>query len=189
MLLELVQAPVARLGLRIVGEKIAKLLAELVEGASAESVRSRWPPGCRPSLASVEAVGALDAGDLRALRDAVAADLGFDEKFGDPSFGFAFPGLSAAAKEAGGSLLDSVYDVFRGSGGFRLDGMEVNRTTWERSFREANPQVEVCPACVSAPLPGPARDHSLVDADHYLPKTKYPALAVHGLNLVPMCKA
>lgn len=190
MLLELNQSALACQELREVGEEVLALLERLAAGESAGSVRKRWPPGRRPKAAVVEAVAALAPEEQRLLCKAVASDLIFDEKFGDPTFEFAFPGLDATVQEAGKALLVSVYeDVFCGKKGIAVAGKEVSRTIWEESFRKANPEVEVCPACLSSPLEGPARNSSLSDADHYLPKSKYPALVVHGLNLVLMCQS
>ena len=49
--------------------------------------------------------------------------------------------------------------------------------------------IKVCPGCDGTP---PSRDlyadRIREDVDHFLPKSKYPVLAVHPLNLVPLCK-
>ncbi len=188
MLLELTESLVARVELRIAGERIVEMLSQLAAGASAESVRDSWPPGHRPRADAVAAVAELSVDERGALRDAVAADLAFDADFENPAFRFAFPRLDPTVRAAGASLLSSMYhDVF-GSAGFRFADIPVNRKSWEASFRQANPGIGVCPACVSNPLEGPVGDRSLVDADHYLPKSKYASLAVHGLNLIPLCK-
>jgi len=189
MLLELKQSPMARDGLRRAGEEIVELLAQLAAGRSPAEALSLLPAGHRPKAKAVEAIAALPVEERRALRDAVEADLAFDVDFDEPSFEFAFPTLSDATKEAGKGLLTSMYkDVFCRGGGFKVGSTIITRSSWEQSFRDANPRIKVCPACLSARLPRPARGRSLVDADHYLPKSKYPALAVHGLNLVLVCK-
>lgn len=187
MLLELTQSSLAEEGLRRVGVEVLKMLDQLAAGASAQEARESWDLGTPPSMGAVEAVRALTASQRGSLRAAVDADLAFDAAFADPRFEFAFPRLDADTKKAGRELLDSLYAIFRDSG-FHLDGEVVNRKRWEESFRHANPTIEICPACVVARLPPPVRGRSLVDADHYLPKSKYAALAVHGLNLVPLCK-
>lgn len=189
MLLELEQSQIAREGLRSAGEEIVRLLDRLAAGSTAAAALAHWPSARRPRIEAVEAVAALPADEQEALRDAVRADLAFDEDFDEPSFEFSFPALSDATKKAGAALLVSMYkDVFCQGEGFKVGSTSITRAIWEESFREANPRVKVCPACLNARLPRPARGRSLVDADHYLPKSKYPALAIHGLNLVLVCK-
>ncbi|MGH2975690.1 MAG: hypothetical protein ACRDLL_12590 [Solirubrobacterales bacterium] len=80
-------------------------------------------------------------------------------------------------------------DVFSDKVGFEFGNAEqANRTTWEADFRLANPDVRICPACLISELGLPIGKRTIIDADHYLPKSAYPPLAVHGLNLIPMCK-
>lgn len=69
-----------------------------------------------------------------------------------------------------------------------------------RSYRKANLSLKVCPGCdgdpplsVSThyhPRPDGKLHHALwlnANIDHFLPKSKYPCLAVHPLNPVPLC--
>lgn len=69
-----------------------------------------------------------------------------------------------------------------------------------QSYRQMNLRLKVCPGCdgepplrVSArarPRPDEKPHHPLwlsANVDHFLPKSKYPCLAIHPLNLVPLC--
>ncbi len=86
-------------------------------------------------------------------------------------------------------LFESFYNpgfYASGGGGYRLraikdQGFDVfDKTEFLRLFIKANPNLGVCPMC----------DGSLGDAevDHFLPKSKYPFLSMHPLNLVPICQ-
>jgi hypothetical protein len=189
MILELTQPRLAEAeGLGAVGESVLAVLGSLADGDPVDVALVDWQIGLIPPERLFKAVADLDDGDRLALYEAVEADFGFDAGFQDPRFEFEFPRLSDPAKAAAKGLFEWLYEGRFCKAGFLVAGTEVSRTTWEASFREANREVEVCPACVSATLPEPLGRHSLVDADHYLPKSIYPLLAVHGLNLVPICQ-
>lgn len=190
MLVELRQPTSARDELGTACAEIASLFERLAtKGATETSVLEGWPYR-RPNTTTLRQALALPDGDRAALRDAVHADLEFAERFDDPTFRFRFATLEDDVKSAGKALLVSMYDdVFRRGKGFSSGpGGGVNRSSWEEDFRSANPEVGLCPACLISELEEPVDDTSLIDADHYLPKSIYPPLAVHGLNLVPMCK-
>ncbi|HKO39027.1 MAG TPA: hypothetical protein VJU14_11740 [Solirubrobacterales bacterium] len=189
MLLELKQSPLAA-ELKVANQEIVRLFEALAtEGADFENAMRAWDHPEHPTEASIEAVLALPLTEREALARAVAADVSFDDSFDDSGFAFAFPALGAETREAGKLLLVSMYKkVFRGRGFSLPANPEVTRTTWEAAFREANPAIKVCPACLLADLEKRIERRAAVDADHYLPHSRYPALAVHGLNLVPTCQ-
>jgi hypothetical protein len=189
MLLELTQSPLA-IELRRANEEIVRLLEAIAaEGADYESAMRAWNHPGKPPKASVEAVLALSREEREALRRAVEVDVEFDAAFDDEGFAFAFPALDDKTRKAGKQLLTSMYDsVFSGAGFSLPANPVVNRVTWELAFREANPLIKVCPACLVANLEWRIEGRAATDADHYLPRTYYPALSVHGLNLVPTCK-
>jgi hypothetical protein len=193
MLLELRLSDVAREGLEAACEAIVALLAHLAtEAATVESVDTTiWPHGGL-NKQELEAVLALPAQQRERLHDAVRADLRFAEEFGSSDFAFLFPELEETIKQAAKPLLISMYErVFKQKQkGFLFGAQGVaNRTTWERDFHAFNPDLEVCPACTIEVLERPVGVLTLADADHYLPKSSYPPLAVHGLNLVLLCKS
>lgn len=189
MLLELRQSPLA-LDLKVANEGIVRLLEALAaEDADYESAMSVWDHPGKPTKASVEAVLALSQAEREALCRAVEVDVAFDESFDRSDFAFTFPALEERTRAAGKRLLASMYDTVFSGGGFSLPANpKSTRTSWELAFRETNPTIRVCPACLLSNLEGRIRDRAAVDADHYLPRALYPMLCVHGLNLVPICK-
>lgn len=64
--------------------------------------------------------------------------------------------------------------------------VQLNRQTVLRAYLEAQ-KINVCPGCDGAP-PSIADEHIYEDLDHFFPKSKYPFLSVHQLNLTPFCK-
>lgn len=145
-----------------------------------------WPHSGGPARKKVEAVLALPLQDRLALADAVAVDLNFES--GGDRHEFAFFGLAKEARKAGKELMGSMYEDVFGRGHFLLGGGEVgSRRTWEDAFRAANPDLRVCPACLAGLLETRIEGRSAIDLDHYLPKSLYPPLTVHGPNLVPLC--
>lgn len=185
MLVELNRSPVAE-GMAAVNAAIVELL-EAIAGASdyADAIAG-WGYSL-PSEADVGALLALDASARRQLVEAARTDMEFDPRQGDHEF--AYPRLDPAIREAAKPLLVWMYNsVFKRGRGFVLTAeLAANRSSWEAAFREANPDLHVCPACLSADLLERIGGRSSVDLDHYLPKAVYPALSVHGLNLVPIC--
>ncbi len=190
MLLELKQSELARKGLGAACESVIELFEGLAApGASVEALIESWPHAKAPKTSVLAGVLALGDAEREALRDAVRSDIGFAEDFGRAGFSFSFASLAPQTRAAGAKLLSSLYEeVFCRGSGFRFGvGENANREAWEQSFREANPEIEICPACASSLLEPRVRGRSLIDADHYLPKSRYPPLSVHGLNLVPLC--
>jgi hypothetical protein len=54
-------------------------------------------------------------------------------------------------------------------------------------FIESNPGLEMCPCCDENRLYSKNKATIRTEIDHFLPKTKYPHLACHPYNLVPVC--
>ncbi|HEX5712269.1 MAG TPA: HNH endonuclease signature motif containing protein [Solirubrobacterales bacterium] len=169
-------------------ESIVELLrkAATAEVVSYENTMEGWGHSGVPARKKVEAVLALPLADRVALASAVAADLRFES--GSDRYEFAFFELSESARKAGKELMGSMYkDVF-GGGSFVLgSGEEGSRGAWEDAFRAANPNLRVCPACLVGVLETRIEGRSAIDLDHYLPKSLYPPLSIHGPNLVPLC--
>ncbi len=187
MLIELTKSKLAE-ELAGANTSIVELLqrAASAEEVSYDEAMANWTHPGKPARAKVKAVLALSRDDRAALADAVAVDLGFET--GGKGFEFAFLSLAEAVQKVGKELMGSMYeDVFRNSS-FQLDsGEQANRRTWEDAFRAANPDLRVCPACLAGLLETRINGRSAIDLDHYLPKSIYPPLAVHGPNLVPLC--
>jgi len=178
------------LEMKAANESIVRFLEAIgAEGADYASAMDAWDHPGQPEKAGVEEVLALPQAEREALWRAVEEDIGFDASIDDEAFVFAFAGLAERTRRAGKRLLASMYDsVFAGKGFALPAHSEVNRTTWEYAFRAANPAIRVCPACLINSLEWRIEGRAASDADHYLPRNLYPALSVHGMNLVPICK-
>lgn len=114
------------------------------------------------------------------------------------------PDISASAREIIKELLINFYEDILVDKGVTADvlGEEKALDHQEilRSYRQANLRLKVCPGCDGEPPLGLASriqvqpDGKLketlwlsANVDHFLPKSKYAFLAVHPLNLVPLC--
>ncbi len=186
----LIELNKSRLAAELAGanDSIVALLrkAAAATEVSSEEVLADWPHAGGPARAKVEAVLELPLEDRRALADAVAADLDFEA--GGDGYEFAFLELNEATRKAGKGLMGSMYEDVFGRGRFLLEnGEEGNRRSWEDAFRAANPDLRVCPACLAGLLETRIDGRSAIDLDHYLPKSFYPPLTIHGPNLVPLC--
>lgn len=113
----------------------------------------------------------------------------FHESAASSDFTFRFQTLDEATRKALKDFLEPFYtsllkDGFPPEvhgGPHKLDRMQLLDC-----FDAANPRLQVCPAC-DGQKPSMIEQRSLADADHYLPKSLYPFLCVHPLNLVPTC--
>jgi hypothetical protein len=63
---------------------------------------------------------------------------------------------------------------------------KFGRHQFVSAFWKANKNLGVCCGC-DFPRPDEADGRHYDDTDHFLPKSKYPFLSVHPLNLVPLC--
>lgn len=189
-LLEVKQSEVARDGLEAATAAILELFEGIREGAAQEDLRERWKPSRNPSMSALKRVLELPPEAREELEEAVKADLAFPDGFADREYRFCFQQLEPEIRKPAQELLASIYDnVFCRGTGFEFGpGRFVNRGIWEDEFHGANPKLTVCPTCAAYDLPPRIGEISLNDVDHYLPRSKYPALSVHSLNLVLVCK-
>ncbi len=56
----------------------------------------------------------------------------------------------------------------------------INKKEWIKKYKQNNPFLDICPFC-------DCQYHKEVTIEHYLPKSIYPFLAVHPMNLIPCC--
>lgn len=124
----------------------------------------------------------------RAIATSVRTDVEMDPR--DPTFDFAWPKLSDDDGKHAKALFVSLYnDAFCGSGFAGLPGQQLGKLsskTYEAAFRKSNRATPICPACLGY-LPNRVLGRSAVDREHYFPKSVYPPLALHPLNLVLTC--
>ena len=116
------------------------------------------------------------------LYNSFCNDIEFYKKYDDVDFTFK---LSNDCKEIKDWLI-KFYDVLTDNirGGFppSITGLAdtLNSAYWWESIYRANNQ-DTCPIC----------DTLLIETDsieHFLPKSKYPALSIHPFNLFPSCE-
>jgi predicted DNA-binding protein (UPF0251 family) len=139
---------------------------------------------------------ALTVAEREQLRDAFYHDIRFRRYANNETFEFSYPQLDEHIQLAGQKLLVAFYEGL-GSGFTKLPKQKVdplNRAVFERMYRKTNREelkIMLCPACLewlSSPVPGESgKPKSLVDCDHFLPKSIYPPLAVHPFNLTFIC--
>jgi hypothetical protein len=152
----------------------------------------------------IPALLTLSKKEREALRDAFYNDIKFYESLEGPDYTFDFPSLPKNAKNAyeiGKAFLLLFYERLAGEG-FR-DGPKkrstfaITREDVENAYRAANNEMKfICPACLGS-LEAPAEKlsannvmtkKSLIECEHFFPKSLYPPLIVHPNNLVLVCK-
>ena len=102
------------------------------------------------------------------------------------------PPVSQVAYDAAAELAGNFYKILcDGVPGKIIGETEpLNRQTVLRAYANAQRVIHlnVCPGCDGAP-PSTTADGLLhEDIDHFFPKSKYPFLSIHPLNLTPYCK-
>jgi len=144
----------------------------------------------RPMLQHMQAIAGLASADKQALVEAFEHDqqfhLAFEANSSQPR---RLRGLSSfqnqGAVEAVRGFFESFYAPnFYANAGYdipQVDGSVVrfHRGEFFKHFQVANPQMCVCPMCDG--------DWGEPHVDHFYPKSQYPYLSCHPLNLVPIC--
>ena len=147
----------------------------------------------KPITAALAEIIQLPPAERQQLRDAFRYDIKFRRYADQDTFDFKYPHLPAHVQLAGQKLLVAFYEGLS-SGFSKLPRQKVDplsRTSFERLYRQTNAAMRLCPACLEL-LSGPIEDDagkqkSLVDCDHFLPKSIYAPLAVHPFNLTFIC--
>jgi hypothetical protein len=125
----------------------------------------------------------------KAILDAFAHDVDFGTHLNDKNFKFSYTILlDESTKCAVKPLMLSFYEFLDYGIDYCNEGeqFKINRDILIASFFESNPNLEVCPACDGS-RPDKIDCKIYADADHFLPKSKYPFLSVHPANIVPLC--
>lgn len=156
------------------------------------------------TLAKYVAKSRDPAGMQQKILDAFDHDIYFHEHITDHDFRFFYlETLTERTRKAIRPLMESFYTHLLAKSGFPtcIHGHQdaISRDAFLKLFWQNNLTVKVCPAC-DAPqsdqfgvLPdedaeaGDDPFKAFDDADHFLPKSKYPFLSVHRHNLVPLC--
>lgn len=127
-------------------------------------------------------------------------DIRFADSLDDPDFRFQYPNLTETNRNLIKPLMVAFYEDLLISGfveAIHGDTEKLDRDGFIASFWRNNEGLKTCPAC--------DRERSDVilkrnittgeienlkiysDADHFLPKSKYPFLSLHPFNLFPLC--
>lgn len=122
-------------------------------------------------------------------KDAILADFRHDRTFWDhkdnATFQFRLLGGSTNKnRQRVGTWLIGYYKRFSGTVG--LDGpisedvQSILKKSWFDAYRKKNKQRNTCAACDGSMNHG-------ITVEHFLPKSRYPALSMHPYNLLPFC--
>lgn len=123
------------------------------------------------------------------ILDAFDNDVTFHESLDDPNFHFQFNALEKEIRDILKPLMVSFYGDLLASGfETAIHGQpgKLDRDAFVASFWKVNSRLEVCPAC-DRQRSDKVDNKVYDDADHFLPKSKYPFLSLHYENLVPLC--
>lgn len=125
------------------------------------------------------------------LRNVLAADMRFDENSCSGHLLTTTLDQNDEAVKSAKSMMIGFYEaILREGVPAALVGEldDFDRQVFLGLFLKAH-AIKACPGCDGQP---PSidlyADKVREDVDHFLPKSKYPILAVHPLNLVPLCK-
>ena len=112
----------------------------------------------------------------------------FDRHINNGAYIFQFSTLPVAVKGSLKPLLIEFYLILSKASfpATVSKSVRYRRRDFVKDFWKKNPQINVCPAC-DGMKPDEVNENVSSDADHYLPKSEYPCISVHPLNLVPTC--
>jgi hypothetical protein len=116
-------------------------------------------------------------------------DINFHHYVNDSQFTFSYNSLNKQASKVIKELLELFSTELLASGfpeTIHGDKGTFDRDRFVSSFWQANPKLEVCPAC-DRPRSPMVDNKIFSDADHFFPKSRYPFLSIHHANLVPLC--
>jgi len=124
------------------------------------------------------------------ILDAFEHDIKFHKQINNPCFQFSYTMiLDETTKEAVRPLMTGFYEDLLAFGypeSIHGQPEKFDRDAFIGAFWKANPDLKVCPACDGF-RPDKVDTKTYANADHFLPKSKYPFLSVHSANLVPLC--
>lgn len=117
------------------------------------------------------------------IYDALKHDMEFDLHIGDSGFRFWEKELSREQTEKVKALVLHLYEQLFYKGKTRASGQQFSYQEFKEGLSPGK-RINVCPACLGY------RDDLKAnggEADHYLPKAKYPGLIFHPANLAVIC--
>jgi hypothetical protein len=127
----------------------------------------------------------------------VLADFILDQEYytriNDSTFAFSLLPSKSNAHEVAKKCLCEYYDFLGEGYPSELVGHSVGEPAFMKEdvvsgYKSTNPNIEyVCPSCDQAFTDSPAGNEEGYTLDHFFPKSLYPAICLHPLNLIPMC--
>lgn len=95
-----------------------------------------------------------------------------------------------------GNFFYGFYDVWQGAGfqGYLFGaetavGRNYTRSAFVQHFAAKNDNLFICPICDASAYRNEISTGTYTSIDHFFPRSKYPHLSIHPLNLLPMCPA
>jgi hypothetical protein len=134
-----------------------------------------------------------------AEKSQVLADFTHDQDYyvqiDNPSFIFSLVPTKSTAHEIASKLLNKFYSLLSEGYPSELVGHAPGLQPFSKSslvagYVKSNPNIEyVCPCCDNAFTEVPRTiDGQGYTIEHYFPKSIYPSICVHPMNLIPMCE-
>jgi len=124
------------------------------------------------------------------LLKAFKNDVNYHLQWDNPDYEFEFFALNVDLQTLITDLMTSLYDKLVDDKGFPKSTMQstthFNRKHMVLQWEKLNQELNVCPTC-DGEKPTQINNVPLNDADHFFPKSIYPFLALHPINLVPIC--
>lgn len=122
------------------------------------------------------------------VADAIEHDRQFDVQWGTPGFAMQFPRLYPDWLEPVEAVASRFYDWLAATGFdsvvFSLAGGNISRARIMDAFWAEHPKV--CGYC-DGPLGEKSESAEANDCEHFLPRSKFPHLAIHPRNLFSAC--
>ncbi|MEO8408686.1 MAG: hypothetical protein ABI476_09675 [Oxalobacteraceae bacterium] len=142
---------------------------------------------------AVDALGVMARADLATavlVADAIEHDATFDNQWSVAGYELRFPRLYPAWLDAVKLVAEPFYDLWLSGSGFAkaefgLQGEDMTRDRIMKAFRP--PSFRICGYC-DGPLGDVGTTVEANDCDHFFPKSKWPHLAIHPVNLFAACK-
>lgn len=126
------------------------------------------------------------------LQDFVT-DQSYFQRISDGSFSFSLLPQKSDAHARAGECLGEFYE-FLGMGfpailvGHPAGSLPFRKESVINGCKANNPNIEyVCPCCDNAFTDSATANEQGYTLEHYFPKSLYPSICLHPLNLVPMC--
>jgi hypothetical protein len=144
----------------------------------------------RPLLEHMQIIAVLSAADKTSLLNAFENDQKFPSAFEPQPVGpHRLIGLTPFLEDIVATAIRGFFEIFYAPNfyakcGYLIPQANGDFVTFHKDeflsrYREANPDVLVCPYCDG--------DLGSPQVDHFYPKSDYPYLSCHPLNLVPIC--